>query len=35
LSSYTELKWSRGSGWGFGFEGKSGWSLGWYKEKSE
>ena len=35
LSSYTGLKWSGGGGWGLGLEGKSGWSLGWYKEKSE
>ena len=35
MSSYTGLKWSGGSGWGFGLEGKSGWSLGRYKEKSE
>jgi len=35
LMSYTGLKWSGGSGRGLGLEGKSGWSLGWYKEKSE
>ena len=35
MSSYTGIKGSVGSGWGLGFEGESGWSLGWYKEISK
>nr|ADI19196.1 hypothetical protein [uncultured delta proteobacterium HF0130_20J24] len=35
LSSYSGIKWSAGSGWGFGLEGESGLSLSWYNEKSE
>ena len=35
LSSYSGMKWVGGSGLGIGLEGKLGWSLGWYREKSE
>lgn len=34
LSSYSGLKWSGGNGLGLGVESESGWSIGWYKEKS-
>jgi len=35
ISSYSGIKSSSGKGLGLGLEGESGWSLGWYKEKSE
>ena len=35
LSSYSGIKWSGGNGFGFGLETNTGWSLGWYREKSE
>ena len=35
LGSYSDIKWSSGSGWGLGIESTSGWSLSWYNEKSE
>ena len=35
LSSYTGINWSGGTGFGLGFEGESGWSLGGYSENSE
>ena len=35
LNSYTGIHWSRGTGFGLGLEGESGWSLGVYNENSE
>ena len=35
LSSYTGIHWSGGTGFGFGLEGESGWSIGVYNENSE
>ena len=35
LSTYTGINWTGGSGFGFGIESESGWSLGLYNENSE